>query len=304
VPSTAPVVAPVEPDDDDEEPVETQSDERVRGKGGLMNEKAISDVKAQAAARARRKTLIDLYGTADEEKVKAIRAEQEEHKQLASAQREKLSAYEKQEEERKRASMSEVDQLKADIATKDAKILKLEADLSKATRDVMTERQSVQIERAAVNARIKTKFVRLLNSDLATHYQSLTQAEKKLWSGPNAPKQLERWVSKWARENADCVEPVAAPKAAATTVEEPKVEKPAAPKAPIRRPIGAARPAPQPPKAAPTANKGPGVDSNGKTVKPGKGQMSYDEMQAHLAKSGRKMPYPRPAPAFTAPSKR
>ena len=284
--TTPPAVVPAaaaEPDDD--EPEEPAAARTVLGRGGQpMNEDAIAD----RARRERNRVLREEYGTHDPDKIKVIKQQRAADAAASKTAAEELARYKEQDAERERASMTETDRMKADLATANAKIEELTNKLKAKEQSLLQTKQSAQLGQLAASHKIKAKAVRLLEQDLATHYNSLTKPERARFD----QRAIDRWVRRWASDNPEYVTTEAAPAAAAPATETPAAAAPAA-RPPLRRPLGSRNAPPAKVQPATRAAASPDVDpATGKTLKPGqKNSMNHAEAQAFLAKQGRKLPY-------------
>lgn len=266
-PAQQPVVVE-EPDDNDDEA------RPVRGRGGVMNDDAISE----RMKRERRKWLREEYGTTDEaeiQRIKEARRATEEENQKA---RDRLKTYEQADEEKKRAEMSEVERLTVDLNTANAKIAELEGTIRDMKTNELRMKQDANISALAQKLRLVPEGVEALQVALARHYESLTRDQKRLFT----PTTLERWATKWAKERPRFVQvdevPATTNAEAVEAAEAGKPAKPATP--PVRRLIGG--PPRQQPAARPAPSNRTATNPQGKTVM----QMSKKELDAYAKSKG------------------
>lgn len=260
------------------EPVETDAERETREFG------AYSDIRQ----RERRKFMRETYGTDDPEEVERIKAKRAETDAARVKEQEELTTLRKEREERDRAKMSEVERLTTDLNAEKEKVKDLQAQLDRTKHEVLTERQSSLIQQSAARHGVKPKpsILRVVLADYGTAYLALTNAEKaRLKDRPTAERHLERFMKKWAAENADMCVPDTAPKK--KTVEDTTATTPRQPVVPTRRPLGAPPLRTQtPPARTATTPLRPGVDENGKTVKPGQpNSMNQAELAAYMRKN-------------------
>jgi len=244
--------------------------------------------------RERRKALKEQWGTSDPDEIEKIKARRAEDDAARAREQEELKQLRADRDERERSKMTEVERLQTDLNTANGRIKELEGQLSAAKQEALSERQNGAVKQAAVRHRIKAKaaVMRVVLAEFGAYYLSLPALEKRRFADPTvAERQLDRWMRTFAKENPEMCE--AAPKPAVEGDPPPPAAPAAGPppaKPAVRRPLGAP-PAPRqnPQARTPPGVRPPGVDENGKTVKPGlPNSMNRSELEAYKRKQGLK----------------
>lgn len=245
--------------------------------------------------RERKRALKEAYGTADPDEIAKIKQQQAEEKAKRDQEKQELDTLRAEREERDRAKMSEVERLQTDLNAEKEKNKTLEAQIQAAKQEILSERQNGAVKQAAVRHRIKNKasVMRVVLAEFGAHYISLTNLEKRrLIDATHAERYLDRWMRTFVKENPEMLDapPAATTETTETTTETTQTSKPPAAKPPLRRPLGATgqRP-PAPGQRVPPGPRAPGIDENGKTVKPGlPNSMNAAELAAYKRKQGLK----------------
>lgn len=250
---------------------------------------AISNVRE----RERKRYLKDQFGTDDPDEIEKIKKARAEDAARVERERQELETLRKEREERNRASMSEVERLTTDLKTANDKISKLQEELTAAKQEALSERQNASVKQAAIRHRLKAKpaVLRVVLQDFATHFLALSGLEKRKFNNQvEAERALDRWMKRYASENPEmCDLPpkeLKEEETTTTTTTAPRVATP-----PVRRPLGAPaqKPGAPPARRVPTGAPTPGMDENGKTVKPGlPNSMNATELAAYRRKQGLK----------------
>lgn len=233
--------------------------------------------------RERKKALRDAWGTDDPSEIDRLKAKRAEAEAAAQRNNEELERLRTERAEQDRAKMSETERLTNDLTALKKECDELKAKLQLKENEVLTERQNSLIQQAAIRHKIKGKpsILRVVLQDYAAAYYGLSSLEKRrLTDKRQAEKHLERFMRKWAEENQDMCDT----SAVTTKEKEPSATTPPRPAAqPIRRPLGQARiPSNSSGRQVPTSPLMPGMDANGKTVKPGQpNSMTKAELEAY-----------------------
>jgi hypothetical protein len=198
-------------------------------------------------ARAKRQGLIDTFGTADADAIKAKLA--------------KADALEAEAEARKREQMTEVDRLKHDLAAAQQTAQRARAEASTIRERQMVQEQQGVVERIA-SKHVAGAYVQDAAFLFAKHLRDNVQAE-------DLAKYTEKDIAKWFQ--------TFAARRPAFAVTQTRTR--------TRAPVGSPAPAPRPNAPASALNAPPG--GGGRTMKPGQpNSMTREEARAEARKNG------------------
>jgi hypothetical protein len=249
-------------------------DARVVGHGGEIPPERISERVDRGVAAARRKWLLDEYGTDDEATINKIKAE----RRAAEAARQKeigeLQRYRKAEEERRRAEMTELQRAQTDLEATKLQLEQANATIESLRTDTLASKQDVVVSES-LTAHVDQKYLTMVKRELAAHFRGLPEDKQASFD----KRALDRWVQGFVKDYP----------AVAKAVDDPA--KPAKP--PVRRPISTSREPPMRVAPKPVADNPAAGEVSGKTVRPGqKNTMSKAELNRHYQQAtGKKLPW-------------